>query len=126
MPRKRLTAFSGDPARTYKLPSNATVCRSSGAPRTTFSYSSMAGSSLPMRSSFCALRRTAARSRVMKAAASGLEVDDDTIQRLELVHIGKQRSRANISLRQVWLENCGFVSHQRYGRPPAITELVAA
>ena len=90
----------------------AAVCRSSGASRTTCSYSLMAGASLPMRSSFWALRRTAVRSKVMGAAASGLGVGDITIQRIEVIHVGKQHSCINISQVQIRVENCALVAER--------------
>src|SRR4029453_8304450 len=80
----------------------------------------MAGASLPMRSSFCALRSTAVRSNVMGAAASGSEAGDITIQRLELIHVGKDHSRINIPQLQIWLENCAFVVDRPKDRPPRL------
>jgi hypothetical protein len=44
----------------------------------------------------------------MGAAASGSKVGTITIQRLEVIHVGKHHSRINISQLQIWLENCAL------------------
>jgi hypothetical protein len=61
----------------------------------------------------------------MGAAASGSEVGDITIQRIEVIHVGKPHSRINIPPLEIWSKTAlSWLSAG--GSAPAITEAVVA
>jgi hypothetical protein len=61
----------------------------------------------------------------MGAAASGSEVGDITIQRIEVIHVGKHHSRINIPQLEIWSKTA-FSWLSAWGSAPAITEAAVA